>query len=92
HRESSEYGWAVWLNRNFAIYFGVALLFSIGYVIIAWLTTEFPSLQGEAGEPVFAPLAFSLWWGIALHHYYLDQKIWRVSKKRDLQERFGLTV
>jgi len=33
-----------------------------------------------------------VWWGLSLHHYYLDQKIWRVSKARDLQRQFGVSV
>lgn len=35
-------------------------------------------------------LAVVFWWGFALHHYYLDQRIWRVSRDRGVQRNLGV--
>ncbi|HEV2864378.1 MAG TPA: hypothetical protein VGX48_25490 [Pyrinomonadaceae bacterium] len=78
------------LNRNFVVYALVGLTFSLVYVAAAWHTTEYPSWRGEVPENVLVPAAFCVWWGLSLHHYYLDQKIWRVSKAHDLQRQLGI--
>jgi hypothetical protein len=80
------------LNRNFVIYALAGMIFSIGYVAAAWYTTEYPSWQGGIPETLLVPTAFCVWWGLSMHHYYLDQKIWRVSKTRELQRHFGVTA
>ncbi len=90
--EYSRFGMATVFNRNFAIYALIGVAFSIGYIITAWYTTEYPTFYGGTIEPVLIPVAFCIWWGISFHHYYLDQKIWRVSKKRDLQQQLGVAV
>jgi hypothetical protein len=79
------------LNRNFVTYALAGLIFSLIYIAAAWHTTEYPSWGGGVPENLLVPTAFCLWWGLSLHHYYLDQKIWRVSKTRDLQHHFGVT-
>jgi hypothetical protein len=33
-------------------------------------------------------VGLAVWWGIALHHYWLDERIWRVS--RDAPTRAAL--
>jgi len=34
---------------------------------------------------MLAPIAFCLWWGMLMHHYYLDQRIWRPSATPELR-------
>jgi hypothetical protein len=80
------------LNRNFVIYALAGMCFSLVYVAAAWHTTEYPSWWGEVPENLLVPAAFCAWWGLSLHHYYLDQKIWRVSKAQDLQRQFGISA
>jgi hypothetical protein len=86
----SEYGLAASFNRNLGVYFLTGLVFSLGYIAAAWYTTEYPSYQGKIPETLFVPVAFCIWWGLAMNHYYLDQNIWRVSKTKELQDRLGI--
>jgi len=86
------FGFATTLNRNFAVYAIAAVLFASVYVAAAWSSTEYPSPFGRIADSAFVPAAFCLWWGLLFHHYYLDQKIWRFSKTRDLQRQLGIAV
>jgi hypothetical protein len=88
----SSFGPAASLSRRFAVYAIVAVLFAALYTGAAWVSTEYPSLSGKISEPEFLPLPFLIWWGLLFHHYYLDQKIWRVSRTKDLQEQLGLAA
>lgn len=77
------------LNRNWRIYYFSGILFALIYVYLEWALAEYPWLDGkttaENGE--FALYAFAAWWGFSLHHFYLDQKIWRPSKSSLLQKK-----
>jgi hypothetical protein len=87
-----SFGAATYFNKSFSVYAIAAILFAAMYVAAAWFSTEYPSLSGEFSEPAFVPIAFVLWWGVLFHHYYLDQKIWRVSKTKDLQQQLGIAA
>lgn len=91
YRDAS-FGAATYFNRSFLIYAAVGIFFAAFYVAAAWFSTEYPSLSGEFSEPAFVPMAFLLWWGLLFHHYYLDQKIWRLSKTKDLQRQLGIAA
>ncbi len=91
YRDAS-FGPATSFNKSFPVYAAAAIAFAGFYVAAAWFSTEYPSLSGEFSEPAFVPIAFVLWWGILFHHYYLDQKIWRVSKTKDLQQQLGIAA
>lgn len=88
----SSFGLARTLNRSFPVYAIVAIAFAVIYVATAWLTTEYPSPSGRIIDSAFVPGAFCIWWGLLFHHYYLDQKIWRFSKTKDLQQQLGIAV
>ena len=87
-----SFGAATLVNRNFKTYAIVALFFASFYVASAWFSTEYPSLTGRFLEPHFVPVAFLFWWGVLFHHYYLDQKIWRISKTKDLQKQLEVAA
>jgi hypothetical protein len=87
-----EFGLATTLNRNFLIYAIVAVLFAGIYVTTAWLSTDYPSPFGRIADSRFVPVTFCIWWGLLFHHYYLDQKIWRFSKTKDLQQQLNVAV
>lgn len=44
---------------------------------------------GSSAPPpsVFTPtdVVNAIWWFVAIHHYYLDQRIWRVSRDKRLR-------
>jgi hypothetical protein len=89
-----EHGAAAWVSHSAPRYLFVCFAFSIVYFAIARGTGAFPVFQGFEGA-MLGPLrvndlALSMWWGIALHHYYLDQRIWRIQEDPALREHLGL--
>lgn len=94
--DQGNFGPAAWISRNFVVYYAAGLLFTIVYRYTNWyfLGIDVPLLHGpnnisEASigmEFKVSDLAFAFWWGFAFHHYYLDQKIWRLSKDKRLNQ------
>jgi hypothetical protein len=87
----NKFGIATILNINFGAYCFFALIFSVCYGVFLWLTGEYTWLNGQTYIVGFAPIAFGVWWGFLFHHYYLDQKIWRIKKSVELQKSFSIT-
>jgi hypothetical protein len=65
--------------------------FLVLYVMLARATGVFPLATGF-GTLALGPfracdLAMSLWWGLSIHHYYLDQNIWRIKRDPMLRKQ-----
>lgn len=93
--DGRRFGWASLLSRNFVTYYAAGVLFTVLLRYGNWGLNgmEVPGGPGPnavsataigAGLTI-ADLAIATWWGIAFHHYYLDQRIWRVSKDQRLK-------
>jgi uncharacterized membrane protein YhaH (DUF805 family) len=99
-KDADIYGPARWISKNFLIYYAAGLAFTILYRYTNWyflgLKVPFSSGPNNVSElPLgmefrVSDLAFAFWWGFALHHYYLDQKIWKLSKDRQLTKELKL--
>lgn len=82
--------------RSLWVYLGAGLIFTIGYrVLLGCVFSAWPgcdvgtqNIALPAGLTV-SDLGVGFLWGFALHHYYLDQKIWHVRRdpavSRDLR-------
>lgn len=85
-----EHGAASWINRSLPRYLLVCLAITPVYWLVAYASGLFPGYQGLVGMkvgPVTAnQLAICVWWGLAVHHYALDQYIWRVRKDAPLRK------
>jgi hypothetical protein len=101
--ESSEnHGPASWISKNFAIYYAAGLIFTIAYRYSNWyfVGLHVPFLSGENNVSRIllgmdfrvSDLALVFWWGFAFHHYYLDQKIWKLSKDKRLNQELKLAA
>ena len=90
----AEFGPAAWLNRTYVRFLLAVFVFSIGYVALACWTGVFPHCTLFAGAHVgpftASQVGLCLWWGLALHHYILDQRIWRVRGDPALKRNLGL--
>jgi hypothetical protein len=66
-------------------------LFLVLYVLLARATGVFPLAAGFGALAVgpfrAGDLALSLWWGLSIHHYYLDQNIWRIKRDAALRKQ-----
>ncbi len=91
-----RYGLAGKVSRTFLTYYVAGILFTLAYRYPNWIFMglEVPLAPGPnaISEMTLGPhftisdLAYVLWWGFAFNHYYLDQKIWRLSKDRRLTQ------
>ena len=89
-------GAASWLSKTAARFLLVCLGFSVAYLFMASSTGVFPVIRSFAGKTVGGMsvnrLALSLWWGLALHHYVIDQRIWRIKEDPELRKHLGLAT
>jgi hypothetical protein len=91
---SAQYVGIVWLYNakhnakrfpTLARYLLACVAFSAIYFVIAALTAVYPAFAWLEDAKVFgvvpvSRLALCLFWGIALHHYVVDQYIWRLKR------------
>ena len=87
-----DFGPARILSGTPARFVVACLAFSGVYYALACWTNVFP---GCGGGPSLGPftarqLGLSAWWGLALHHYVLDQRIWRIRGDETLKRNLGL--
>jgi hypothetical protein len=95
YRDSADHGWAQPLSGSFSRYALACLAFSgVVYLSFACSTGVFPRcmilLDQKLGPFTANQIGLCLWWGLAIHHYYLDQRIWRVRQDPALRETLGL--
>jgi len=92
----SRYGLAAKVSHSFLTYYAAGLLFTLLYRYSNWalMGLQVPLAPGPnsistaalGSHFTIADLAYVFWWGFAFNHYYLDQKIWRLSKDRRLSQ------
>ena len=90
-----DHGVAGPLNRNIAPYLAFCLVFSVVvYLLFASWTGVFPVFHFGTdlhwGGITMNQIGLCLWWGLAINHYYLDQKIWRIRGDAELKKSLGL--
>jgi hypothetical protein len=76
-----------WLNRAPLRAYLVMVGVSLAYV---GLTLLRGSPFGLAPDSDTAQLFLALYWGLFLHHFWLDQKIWRPSTDARLRQELGM--
>ena len=91
----AEHGLASLVNRGPGLFLGACLAFSLGiYATVACATGAFPAchwFEGAGVGPVtWNQIGLCLWWGLAMNHYYLDQKIWRIRDDAALSRSLRL--
>jgi len=83
-----------WFAKRAGRAWGVLLPFVLLYVGVACATGVYPGCPvwlGRHSQQVGVnPWALAIWWGFALHHYWLDERIWHVRSDPQLRAVFGL--
>jgi hypothetical protein len=91
---SPSVGPAFWINRSLVRFLAACGVFSVVYLLFACWTDVFPGCGVFAGFTLGAitasQIGLCLWWGLALQHYYLDQRIWRLSADASLKRYLKL--
>ena len=100
-QSSRNYGLAGLIGRKFWIYYAACLGFAWTYRTIQFGLegTDHPFAVGpnwlaslRVGEQFYVTdFAIALAFGVAIHHYYLDQKIWKVSKSKKLSKNLKMS-
>jgi hypothetical protein len=86
-------GPAWWINRSLGRFLGACSLFSVVYLLFACWADVFPGCHiftFTLGAVTASQIGLCLWWGLALQHYYLDQRIWRLSADATLKRYLKL--
>lgn len=94
YSRAGDFGWGRSFGR-LGLYAGGLIVFSLTiYLASAAAAGVFPWLAPTAGRswgPVRLDyLGLCVWWGIALHHYLVDQYIWRIKGDAGLAADLGL--
>jgi hypothetical protein len=82
-------GWSARVGRLPLLAYGLMVLVSLAYVGLN-LLRGMP--YGLAPSSFTAQLFMALYWGVFLHHFWLDQKIWRPSSDARLRSELGLNA
>jgi len=97
-----QYLGLVWFhNRNRyghyspGFFIGVCAIFSLViYLTFACSTGVFPGCapftDRRLGPVSWNQIGLCLWWGLAINHYFLDQKIWRLRGDPELKKNLRL--
>jgi hypothetical protein len=87
--------------RSVIRYVGACAVFSGAYWLLACATGVYPGCSlfmnlGANTKPLGAvtasEVALAVWNGVALHHYWLDERIWRISRDPELAQALGLSA
>jgi hypothetical protein len=82
-------GAASWASTSVIRFAAICAAFSVFYLVAASATGVFPAIRSFVGADLggvsLNKLSLAIWWGIALHHYVLDQKIWRIKEDPELR-------
>ena len=93
-RYADRGGAARWASSGVLRFVLVCLVFSILYFPLTTAAGVFPVLQTMVGAKIgpvsINELMLSLWWGLAIHHYLLDQRIWRIKDDPELRRHLNL--
>ena len=94
--KAADFGPARVVNGSVGRYLATCAAFSLTvYLAVAASTGVFPGpslgLTGHVGPFAASQLALAVWWGIALNHYIVDQKIWRIRGDAELARNLRLT-
>ncbi len=92
--DGKQFGLAGKVSRSFLTYYLAGIVFTLMYRYPNWFLTGLPvpfatgpsSVSQATLGPLFtiSDLAIGFWWGFAFNHYFLDQKIWKLSKDKQL--------
>lgn len=95
YRREGDFGPARALSANPWSYAAACVFFSLTvYLLFACSTGVFPGCmilpQSSSAARGANQVGLCLWWGLAVHHYWLDQRIWRVRGDAPLRRNLGL--
>jgi hypothetical protein len=95
--DRAAFGWAPRVSQRFLFYAACGVAFTLLYRGLGCGFGAHPGCGSFDAKVMLGPgislrdLMVGFIWGFALHHYYLDQKIWRVSRDTGLNRDLKLS-
>jgi len=98
-----KYGIAAKISRSFPVYMGCAIAMGITFGLIGcvidvnpgcfpdWVPLIAARSTNIFGQMTINELFYGVFLGVLMHHYYVDQFIWRPSKDKNLQKDLKLS-
>ncbi len=83
--KSEDFGMAKLVNYKLLNYAGFSLILGALFAWTAWKVGEWPRANGSWEYTSGSLWAYVMFYGVIGHHFYLDQKIWRPSKQKELK-------
>ncbi|WP_224245481.1 hypothetical protein [Hyalangium gracile] len=96
--DRAAFGLAPRISQRFLIYAACGIAFTLLYRALGCGFGVHPGCGAFDAKVMLGPnlslreLTSGFIWGFALHHYYLDQKIWRVSRDAGLNKDLKLSA
>ncbi len=99
-----KYGMAAKISRSFPVYMGCAIAMGITFGIVGciidvnpgcfpdWVPLIAARSTNVFGHMTVNELFYGVFLGVLMHHYYVDQFIWRPSKDKNLQKDLKLNA
>ena len=88
--ESDDFGWAKKIHSQFSTYALAAFGFSFLFSFVFWLRADIPFFTGILSAGDAKLFAYVLYFGVVGQHFYLDQKIWKVSRTPELSKYLAI--
>jgi hypothetical protein len=84
-------GWLAWSAQRPAISLAAcAAISAVVYWMLNASRSSLPTFHWFDLNAPAAQFAMALYWGMFFHHYYVDQKIWRVRAEPALRRELGI--
>jgi hypothetical protein len=90
YAESQDTSLAARLGRAPLLAYGCLVAVSLLYLALNALRGASPHLAVFPYDSDAARAFLALYWGVSLHHYYLDQKIWHPRRDPALRRELGM--
>lgn len=87
----NKFGIARFVNYKTQNYLAFSILLGFVFGLIVWNVGDWPDFRGSWDNVTSYNWAYILFFGIIGHHFYLDQKIWRPSKSKELRSYLNLS-
>jgi len=82
--------WFARLGRAPVLSYGLWVAVSLAYVALNAGRGAYPGAAWLSFESMGAQFLLALYWGVFFHHYYVDQKIWRIRSDPRLRGELGM--
>lgn len=91
YRESNATHWVAYLSRRPMVAVVLSIIISLTlYLAVNASRSSLPGMQWFDTRSPIAQFALALYWGLFFHHYYVDNKIWRVRTNPALRNELAI--